>query len=577
MPVGTALTMSRTLSRKAATPRSVTERLLECSVYSVSEAADRAATRTPAMAVGTSPAAWGRSGVVAEGYLSLTEAATAQPAGPEATRLVRSHFAVVDRATCAVVVVDPGDGSRRLPWLDGWDEELERLRTGGQGEAGSAGPGEGLTGIAPPPLTMLTSWVSAQETAGATELDPARETELVHALYLCEAAPGHEGAGPGTGQWSPGEPLPDGLPQELAAALQSLPQLLPERGALASSPPWPVFNLPGFTLRLAALLDEEPAVQRYARLSRGDAPDPRDLRQVRGWCLSSVWLNDEVVLKVTQPLWPLEPLLTSWLSSRVPDLVPEVLASGALLCRAGTSAPWFLQRRCTRPPVTGTEGAETQGVEVEERRRSARLAVVAALARIQGVGWRSGHELRRLGVEDRSPHLTGAELGLLWGAEDLRRLTPQERDRLPLLDGWLRARLDELQDRRGPVLLSHGDLHLGNVIEQATGAPAVIDWTDAAMAWPGVDLLTLLRFETKASAARDELIAAYATALTEQLGLGQEPLVELITAGLELAPVYHAVSYARIERALPEALRWHFAGTIAALVRDMLSAMDEVS
>src|SRR5690606_37651267 len=135
---------------------------------------------------------------------------------------------------------------------------------------------------------------------------------------------------------------------------------------------------------------------------------------------------------------------------------------------------------------------------------------------------------------------------------------------------FLRDRLSELHERGAPALLCHGDLHLGNVVEAAAGRQAIIDWTDAAFAWPGVDLLTLHGLEAGATEDCDELVAAYAQALTDELNLERDDSSELVTLGLSLAPIYHAISYARIQRNLPTSLRWVFRGSVPHLVRMQL-------
>src|SRR5690606_18678768 len=171
----------------------------------------------------------------------------------------------------------------------------------------------------------------------------ADDHQQIEDLYLCEPLTGDGPEVPGWARWSAAEPTPADLPAELSTALESLAQALKMTASESPTNYLPAFNLPGFSSVLAEVLASDPVAGRYAVMPSAGASDPRALEQKRGWCLSSVWLNDAVVVKLTQPAWMLEAPLTAWLGQRLPDVVPEVLASGIISVNGGLATPWFMQ------------------------------------------------------------------------------------------------------------------------------------------------------------------------------------------------------------------------------------------
>lgn len=214
--------------------------------------------------------------------------------------------------------------------------------------------------------------------------------------------------------------------------------------------------------------------------------------------------------------------------------------------------PFLVQRRVVEPP---------DAYEAEpEVRQERSLGALEALAEVQLAS--EGHldELVAAGVEDRRPERTAAELAGLW--EAVRpRLDDEQAALLPELDGHVRGTLALLA--RQPAVLVHGDPHLGNVLADEAGRPQLIDWTDAALAWPGVDLFVLLPRRGAGDGRREALLSAYA----EALGARHEAGVRL---GTEVAPTYHALSYLRIGRFLPAELAGDFLGAVTKYVERQL-------
>ena len=88
----------------------------------------------------------------------------------------------------------------------------------------------------------------------------------------------------------------------------------------------------------------------------------------------------------------------------------------------------------------------------------------------------------------------------------------------------------------------------------------IFDWTDAALAWPGVDILTMAPLGLSREQHPTDLQAVKAQYLDAvRAAFGQPAHADLLQAieesvdeGLDLALVYHAVSYAHIVRSVPE-------------------------
>src|SRR5690606_39173159 len=142
--------------------------------------------------------------------------------------------------------------------------------------------------------------------------------------------------------------------------------------------------------------------------------------------------------------------------------------------------PYLVQRRVVEPP---------EPVDLQERHARS-VGALVALAQVQVVSAGREDELLGAGAADRRPARTAAELEWLWRAVS-PELSEEDRAKLPTLDALAREALKRLE--RSPAVLVHGDLHLGNVLQDDAGAPQLIDWTDAALAWPGADAYLLVQ------------------------------------------------------------------------------------
>jgi aminoglycoside phosphotransferase (APT) family kinase protein len=361
-------------------------------------------------------------------------------------------------------------------------------------------------------------------------------------LYLVEPVPG--APSPATGAvWRGFGAAPAGLPDALAVALAAW--LAEATGRADADPRWPAFARPG---AVAALADAV-AAGAAGTLHHGATGA---FVQRRAWSLAAVWASDDAFLKVAPPQWAAEGPVTAALARAVPDRVPAVRAHGVAAHGAGP-LPWMVQQR--------QEGISRHGPD-------ASVAVAAAMGELVRRTAPHLDALRSVGLVDRRPEAAAAELPALWAAEELEHLGGDERALLPALDARVRARLADLQARRPPAVLAHGDLHTGNALVAPDGRVWVIDWTDACLAWPGADVLTFVGFEGDLEGPAARAVAeAYRDAAGPVLaGWDDDALAAGVVAGL----AFHALAYARIAAAAPAVQRWQLGGAVRFLVQRLL-------
>jgi hypothetical protein len=238
-------------------------------------------------------------------------------------------------------------------------------------------------------------------------------------------------------------------------------------------------------------------------------------REVRSWPLSAMYAFDtslgSVYLKACLSIWRHEPAVTAHLARRHPGAVPDVVA-------VDDHEGWLLMRELT--------GAEVHELGLEAIRRM--LRVVAELQR----AW-IGHDADLLALG--APHRP---------LDQLRKTAPD---------------LAHLGDRLAvlaiPETIVHGDLHQWNAILQ-DGRVVVLDWSDAALAHPFLDLAPVLLHAEADEEERERLIGAY---LEPWAGIAPEAqLREAAALGEALGCVHQAISYRAIRAAFEPADRWLF-------------------
>ncbi len=452
---------------------------------------------------------------------------------------MRTHLAVVHPSEPTVLLAVGGDDAPRLPFVD---RPL--------GDSRSALEFADLLG---PELPLVSLGQLGYRRRAP---DERADGVVVEFLTACEVFPTPAQDGLALREWlsASDDALALGLPADLAEALGGyLAWLSGETGSRgATEPPPPPHCVPGSTAALSAAMRAAFADGGAAGAAGGlepllpGTPGTPQLRQFQAWVLSSVWLGQDAVVKVTNPRWPHEPTATAAIGALGPLLVPQVIAHGTYAPHRngrvwGGSAAWMVTRRFTE--------------DVE--RPAAPGEVLLALAELQAAAVGKHAELVEAGVVPRGPLEVAADLGVLWASHQLADLTDAERAELPALGRWLEERLARLA-RAAPALLTHGDLHFGNATFTLEGGalPVIFDWTDATFSWPGVDLPTLAGIdeepgEAELRALRDAYLASVRTVFSERHPALLAGIESTLDEGLALASVYHAVSYAQIAAGAP--------------------------
>lgn len=231
---------------------------------------------------------------------------------------------------------------------------------------------------------------------------------------------------------------------------------------------------------------------------------------VRQWPLSAVYRFDTgdvpVYLKAVFSLFAAEPAVTEALSREHPGDVPEVVATD-------TERGWILMRDLAGKGARGEQA----------------LGGVRTAAAIQRAWQHRESQLASFGCHRRA----------------LAELAAEAPAFAPLCD--------RLADYGIPDSIVHGDLHHGNMIVIGDRV-AVIDWSDAAIGHPFLDLAPVLWIGEK---HRDALLEAYVESWSELVPRAELPTAAAI--GEVLGCVYQAISYRAINEAFEPADRWLFA------------------
>jgi hypothetical protein len=314
-----------------------------------------------------------------------------------------------------------------------------------------------------------------------------------------------------------------------------------------------------------------------AWLERLGHPATGPVRQLRVWELSCILraptARGDVYLKAIPDVAPFanEGVVMGALAGLFPDHVPVPLAVDA--GRRWTVLADFGE---------GLSGEHGWDVPVEVRedvvRTFARLQVQAAphAGRLlaaglpdRGLGWLA---------EQAEAWLPGADAtGRLPGIDAATWLSMEEAAELRAAVPRLAAMCGELAGHAVPASVVHGDLHLANVANGPRGH-LFFDWTDACVAHPFVDLLTMFQAgeEREVEApVRDRLRDAY---LAEWAGF--EPAERLLRAwrlAEPLGALHHAVGYRSLVEHLRGPIDLHMAASTAWWLRRVLAGLRAVT
>jgi aminoglycoside phosphotransferase (APT) family kinase protein len=249
-----------------------------------------------------------------------------------------------------------------------------------------------------------------------------------------------------------------------------------------------------------------------------------------------------VFLKAVFPPFHAEPAITRLLASRFPASVPRVLAIEAdegWLLIDDIAAPWIGQ------------------LPANERVAGLRIGA-AALATVQQAMTGSIDDLEAAGAPRRPLSELPAALAEALGTDALA---------MPEADVSLERRaravtgttiaIERVADLGFPETITHGDFHAGNAALVGGRRAVIIDWSDAAIGNPVVDLVTWLAWSRDHPAQQEAATDAWVDAWVATIDARRirAHLAHILVAGA----AYQLVSYAAIIRALEPATRYTMA------------------
>jgi hypothetical protein len=359
---------------------------------------------------------------------------------------------------------------------------------------------------------------------------------------------------PSAAEWRPPAglafgPIPDALgdlpPVLVPRAIELLAELRTDAPPPELRPRW---ARRGWHDRAAAWMADATAQAGWPLL---EPPEPFYLRGISA-LLRGRTARGDIFLKAVFPPFHFEPAVTRLLAERFPAAVPRVVATE-------DDEGWLLMTDVAAPLIGEMPAAE----------RLAGLAIGAgALVRLQ----------RDLGEDIDAFVAAGAPRRPVAGlAEAFHKaigpdgiaidgaITDERRGRA--VDGVCAA-VERCAGLGFPTTLVHGDFHPGNVTLVGDDA-VIIDWSDAAVGSPIIDLITWLAWSrdnpTEQAAAIDGWIAAWAGP-TDPIAI-RERVDDLLLIG----GAYQVVSYGGILAALEPATRY----TMADAALHYLERMEE--
>lgn len=338
------------------------------------------------------------------------------------------------------------------------------------------------------------------------------------------------------------EPAPDWTPPpgtRWGSAPTSLPERVAQRAATwlaewalhADPPPLRArWARPGWHARATGWI--RAALEDAGRSAGGDI----EIRRLWGISATArVAAADGSVawFKAVFPHFAAEVPITRFLESVAPNAGPHVIASD-------DDAGWLL---------LDDVGGEPIGLEASEEQLA---SAIRSLVRIQAAMVGREGELRAAGVADRPLRLLADDVAAAMrepAAIEGPQVTPE---RLGRVVDWVRRQSDWLASLGLPDTLLHGDFHVFNVIER-DGAPVIIDWSDAALSHPLLEIGPWFG-HPRAPGNADR---AWMTWLDALSAIGPvEALRPERDRVFGLAAAFQLVSYAAIVRSLEPANRY---------------------
>jgi aminoglycoside phosphotransferase (APT) family kinase protein len=273
------------------------------------------------------------------------------------------------------------------------------------------------------------------------------------------------------------------------------------------------------------------------------SPRPFFLRGISA-LLRAPSADRDLFLKAVFPPFHAEPVITHFLAERFPEAVPRVVAieedEGWLLIE-DVEAPWIGSLPLAeRMAAVGPGARSLVAIQRDMARRPADLAGLA----------RAGAPSRPLGeIPDELDRALGPD-GLALPDE------PIAPDRRAALVRRAAEAVDRLVELDLPESLVHGDFHSLNVA-LADDRSVIIDWSDAAIGSPLVDLVTWIAW-TETDGEAEAAAEGWLEAWSEDVDVAalRDRLDDVIAAGA----AFQVISYDGIGRALEPATRYTMAG-----------------
>ena len=274
---------------------------------------------------------------------------------------------------------------------------------------------------------------------------------------------------------------------------------------------------------------------------------------VKVWSLSAVLRvptdGGPLYLKAACDWFRSEPVITELLGRLWPGQVPALLA-------VEPDRGWQLMA-----PLAGVSDEDEP-----EPGLAAPTAATIADMQVGSVAHLAG--LRAAGLPERGLDATWEALRVIAvDSPELRFLDADQRAAVRAALPGTERRLAELAALELPETLVHGDLHLGNVAHD-DGRLSIFDWTDACLAHPFVDLVTL--HGASPEDERPGLREAYLDRWRQELPLPATDRIMALAAVAEHA--FQAVTYERLQAAQEDASRWEFEGVVARCLRGLAEA-----
>ena len=391
--------------------------------------------------------------------------------------------------------------------------------------------------------------------AAKDEPDPSGDAALAErrVLFLAELVGEAPDRAPAGWHWIGPAATAEIADEWTRSAIRDLFPALAGRPTPPFRPPWAV-ERSGWWSELRGWMDD--ALARSGRAPRGEP------RPVKVWCLAAVYQQEtdqgSAYLKVAAPAPPLfvdEARMTADLARRFPDCMPRVLAA-----RPGPG--WLLMED------DGPTLIQYKSLSATERRAlTLRLARDHAALQLASAGQVDG--LLAAGCIDRRLEGLADEVSpLLADPLTAAAVEPAELERLRRAEGEIRRAIDRLAALALPAALVHGDLHFGNALLRGD-TPVFIDWTDACIGPPMVDLLVPFRAEDP------ELAAEWRAVYLEvwQSLVSRDRLEEAWRLNEIILPLHHCVSYRSLLRHVEPADRRDLNGGLGRFAPALAAAV----